>query len=91
MCWLNQWVRAHYVMVTKVQWKPFSLATQLQICPENDWAELKFRIINRDGRQALFTSDDWLICQEPQSHDNSVSKSDRVHAPDCLSSRNFST
>ena len=27
--------RAHYVMVSKFQWKPFLLATQL--CPQNDW------------------------------------------------------
>ena len=31
-----------------------------------------------------FTSDDWLICEETESHVNlrSVSKSDAAHAPD---------
>ena len=28
---------AHYVMVSKIQWRPFGAATQLY--PQNDWAE----------------------------------------------------
>ena len=31
---------AHYVMVSKFQWKPFWLATQLD--PHNDWTGGKF-------------------------------------------------
>ena len=29
--------RAHYVMVSKIQWRPFWLAAQLY--PQNDWTE----------------------------------------------------
>ena len=32
---LDQWACAHYVMVSKFQWKPFWLATQRD--PRNDW------------------------------------------------------
>ena len=31
---------AHYVMVSKIQWKPFWLATQLY--PQNDWTGWNF-------------------------------------------------
>ena len=31
----NNWACAHYVMVSKFQWKPFCLATQRD--PQNDW------------------------------------------------------
>ena len=38
--WCPNWMggRAHYVMVSKIQWKPFWLATQLD--PQNDWTGL---------------------------------------------------
>ena len=32
----------HYVMVSKIQWKPFWLATQLY--PQNDWAGRQYRV-----------------------------------------------
>ena len=31
----SEWACAHYVMASKIQWKPFWLATQLD--PQNDW------------------------------------------------------
>ena len=48
---------AHYVMVSKIQWKPFRLATQLY--PQNDWTgtmtyshpilqRLKFRFVRSE-------------------------------------------
>ena len=33
---------AHYVMVSKFQWKPFWLATQRD--PQNDWTERQIRV-----------------------------------------------
>ena len=33
---------AHYVMVSKFQWQPFWLATQLD--PQNDWTEWQNRV-----------------------------------------------
>ena len=34
--------RVHYVMVSKIQWKPFWLATQLY--PQNDWTGWQFLV-----------------------------------------------
>ena len=36
----NNGGRVHYVIVSKIQWKPFWLATQLY--PQNDWTEWQF-------------------------------------------------
>ena len=34
------WGGAHYVMVSRIQWQPFWIATQL--CPQNDWTGWQF-------------------------------------------------
>ena len=38
----SQWACAHYVMVSKFQWKPFWLATQRD--PQNDWTATQNRV-----------------------------------------------
>ena len=38
----SEWGRANYVMVSKPQWKPFWLATQLYL--QNDWAGWHFHV-----------------------------------------------
>ena len=43
--------RAHYVMVSKIQWKPFWLATQLY--PQNDWTGWQNGVNDDVCRQAL--------------------------------------
>ena len=40
--WPSHGACAHYVMVSKTQWKPFWLATNLY--PLNDWAGWHFRV-----------------------------------------------
>ena len=44
--------RAHYITVSKVQWKPFWLATQLY--PQNDWTGWQFPVYSDIRVQAPF-------------------------------------
>ena len=48
----SQWGRAHYVMVSRIQWKPFWLATQLY--PQNDWTGWQNGVNNDVCAQAPF-------------------------------------
>ena len=50
-----QGARAHYVMVFKIQWKPFWLAIQLY--PQNDWTGWQFRVNYDVFAQAQFAGE----------------------------------
>ena len=59
---------AHYVMVTKFQWKPFWLATQRD--PQNDWAATQNRVNYDVFSQAPFNPSmpPQRLCQPCQLH-----------------------
>ena len=56
----QNWACAHYVMVSKIQWKPFWLATQLD--PQNDWTATQNRVNTYSHRPHFSTRGSRTYC-----------------------------